>query len=312
MIDSSATFNSRVLTSLLSRVLSEQQPRTKLVITDIDGTVASFWDYFVPAMREFLKYASVEMELPKDVIAKDLGEVIDKRGSHEYPWLLEETKFARNFKSRPDEFHALIVEPFWMALDQNRNKYLRPFATVAEVLAELKNNDVKIVGLSDAPEYMARVRNKQLFNGALDAMYALAVVPPTQEELFHPSALNRGYERMEQMRKLASDLATPFNVIPKSYEKPNAQGVDRILKDFGLFPHEVVFVGDSIVKDGLAAASRGIRYIWAHYGTHLPAEYDEMIHYSLKPESNHEPAQPFVMPPAAAVAARFDELLQHI
>lgn len=312
MTDSTANLDSRALTALLSRVLSEQRPKTKLVITDIDGTLTSFWDYFVPAMREFLKYASAEMEIPIAEIAKDIGEIIEKRGSHEYPWLLEETEFAKRYKDRPDEFHALFVEPFWSALDHNRARYLRPFGTVIDVLTELKNNDVKIVGLSDAPEYIARVRNKQLFDGVLDALYALDVVPPRTEELFHPSALERGYQRMSKMRSLSCDLVSPFNVIPNHFEKPSAQGVDRILKDFNVLPHEVIFVGDSIIKDGLAAAARGIRFIWAHYGTHLPAEYMEMIHYALKPESGCDPKQPFAMPPTAAVAARFDEILQHI
>ncbi|HEY9791105.1 MAG TPA: hypothetical protein V6D22_11935 [Candidatus Obscuribacterales bacterium] len=30
-----------------------------------------------------------------------------------------------------------------------------------------------VVALSDAPDYMARTRNKQLFDGLLDAVYAL-------------------------------------------------------------------------------------------------------------------------------------------
>lgn len=29
--------------------------RTKLVITDVDGTLSSFWDYFVPAIRDFVR-----------------------------------------------------------------------------------------------------------------------------------------------------------------------------------------------------------------------------------------------------------------
>ena len=74
-------------------------------------------------------------------------------------------------------------------------------------------------------------------------------------------------------------------------------------------------------KDGLVAASRGIRYVWAHYGYQLPAEYDEMVNHALRPEGKVQPP-PVVdkalqqgsgpAPLVEAIAARYDELLNHI
>ena len=64
--------------------------KTKLVITDVDGTLASFWDYFVPAMRDFLRDLSSRSNKPSHELAQDIGHIIERRGSHEYPWLLEE------------------------------------------------------------------------------------------------------------------------------------------------------------------------------------------------------------------------------
>jgi len=60
------------------------------------------------------------------------------------------------------------------------------------------------------------------------------------------------------------------------------------------------------------AASRGIRFVWAHYGHQLPAEYEELVHYSLKPEG--EDRVPKLVPTTliTAVAARYDELLKHV
>ena len=48
-------------------------PQTKLVITDVDGTLSSFWDYFVPAMRDFLKEVSVREDIPVLDLARDIG-----------------------------------------------------------------------------------------------------------------------------------------------------------------------------------------------------------------------------------------------
>lgn len=287
-------------------------PATKLVITDVDGTLASFWDYFVPAIRDFLREISLRLDIPIRELAQDIGHTIDRRGTHEYPWLLEETGFAwSHFADRPDEFIEDFVKPFWDALDSNRTNYLRPFPKVLDTLEQLKRNGVKIVALSDAPEYMARVRNKQIFDGLLDAVYALETVEPDSADIFQPISLEHGRARIASLRDTAR-LSTSFHVLPKHFEKPNPEGLDKILSDFGVFPQETIFVGDSLTKDGLVAASRGIRFIWAHYGNHLPAEYEEIVNYSLKPEGNDQNHKPLPAPLITAVAARYDELLNHV
>src|SRR5439155_2372366 len=89
----------------LNQLIKQPGLQTKLVITDVDGTLCSFWDYFVPAIRDFLKEISVREHIPVQELARDIGHVIDRRGTHEHPWLLEETSFAwAHFGDRPDEF----------------------------------------------------------------------------------------------------------------------------------------------------------------------------------------------------------------
>lgn len=291
----------------------QSAPRTKLIITDVDGTLASFWDYFVPAIRDFLREISVKLDTPVLELAEDIGRIIDRRGTHEYPWLLEETSFAwKHFSKRPEEFTEDFVKPFWDALDKNRIKYLRPFPQVLDTLAALKQQGVKIVALSDAPEYMARIRNQQVFDGMLDAVYALETVEPIVGDVFQPISLEHGRSRVKSMRTATANLKTTFHTLPIDFEKPNPQGLDRVLSDFDVYPQEAIFVGDSLSKDGLVAAKRGIRFVWAHYGNHLPAEYEEIINYSLKPEGEDPIKKSLPMSLVTAVAARYDELLHHV
>lgn len=296
-----------------AQVVQNIQAKTKLVITDVDGTLASFWDYFVPAIRDFLRQISERLDTPLHELANDIGHIIDRRGTHEYPWLLEETSFAwKHFEKRPEQFIGDFVKPFWESLDENRSKYLRPFPEVLQTLEELKRQGIKIVALSDAPEYMARMRNKQLFDGMIDAVYALETVEPGSSDPYRPITLEHGRERIESMRKATAGLKASFHVLPQHYEKPYPAGLDQILKDFAVFPQEAIFIGDSLSKDGLVAASRGIRFVWAHYGQHLPAEYEEIVNYSLKPESEDRIKEPIPAQLIEAVAARYDELLKHI
>lgn len=296
------------------RLSTHASRRTKLVITDVDGTLASFWDYFVPALREFLKDMSIRSKTPLPQLAEDIGRVVERRGTHEYPWLLEETGFAwAHYADRHKEFIDGFVKPFWEALDANRAKYLRPFPQVIETLDELKRRGIKVVALSDAPDYMARIRNKQIFDGLLDAIYALETVEPKENEVWQPITLEHGRMRLAALQNATTNLQTRLRVLPKSYEKPCADGLDLVLKDFGVFPYETIFIGDSLSKDGLVAASRGIRFIWAHYGNHLPAEYEEMVHLSLKPNVEEQPIQKDgPVPIVEAIAARYDELLRHV
>src|ERR1043166_4304452 len=67
------------------QLAKQMTQRTKLVITDVDGTLTSFWDYFVPAVRDFLKEISVRLDLPVTELAEDIGRIIQRRGTHEYP-----------------------------------------------------------------------------------------------------------------------------------------------------------------------------------------------------------------------------------
>jgi len=299
------------LSEQIVKAASGKRP-VKLVVTDVDGTLLSFWDYFVPAVRTFLQEISVKLHTPVQDLAEDIGRIIERRGTHEYPWLLEETAFAwSHFEDKPDEFVQEFVKPFWDALDKSRNRYLRPFPGTIETLTELRNLGVKIVALSDAPDYMARIRNQQVFDGLLDAVYALETVEPAPADIWQPITLKHGRSRIAELKRMSSPK-TRFVTLPKDFEKPSPKGLDIILEEFDVFPQEVLFIGDSLAKDGMLASSRGVRYIWAHYGIHLPAEYDEIVHYSLKPESGKKAEPPRRMPIVEAIAARYDELLRHV
>ena len=305
--------------SVAYRLIDKDQKRTELVITDVDGTLASFWDYFVPALRDFLRHVSDQFDVPISELAEDIGRVVERHGTHEYPWLLEETAFAwKHFKDEPEQFITDFVEPFWKAMDENREKYLRPFPGVVETLEELKRQGIKVVALSDAPDYMARIRNKQVFDGLLDAVYALETLEPSDDAVWKPITLEHGRMRLKALKEATEDLKTQLITLPKHYEKPCPNGLDMVLKDFNVFPYETIFVGDSLKKDGLVAASRGIRYVWAHYGSHLPAEYDELVNIALKPfnsedgviQASPEESADTRAPYVEAIAARYDELLK--
>lgn len=289
------------------------QKQIKLVITDVDGTLASFWDYFVPAIREFLREISIKTEIPVHQLAEDIGRVIARRGTHEYPWMLEETSFAwKYFQDEPARFTELFVMPFWHTLERNRNKYLRPYPEVINTLVELKRRGLTIVALTDAPDYIARKKHQQIFDGLIDALYAPELVEPQTTDIWKPISVEYGLARVQEMRESTKNLKTQFNTLPAGFAKPNPAGIDKILSDFNLYPQEAILIGNNLAKDGAAAARRGVKFVWAQYGNNLPAEYEELVHHALKPEGNAPVEFPLPMSLVAATAARYDEILKHI
>lgn len=285
----------------------------RLVITDVDGTLASFWDYFVPAIREFLRDISIKTDIPASQLAEDIGRVIDRRGTHEYPWMLEETSFAwKHFANDPEKFTELFVMPFWQTIDQNRKKYLRPYPEVLSTLIELKKRGLKVVALTDAPDYFTRKNHLQTFDGLLDAVYAPELAEPQPSDIWQPISLEYGRTRVRELRQFTKDLHTELRTLPTNYAKPDPSGIDKILDDFDIYPQEAILIGNNLAKDGSAAASRGVKFIWAQYGNNLPAEYEEIVHHSLKPEGIVPAEFPLPMSLVAATAARYDEVLKHI
>jgi phosphoglycolate phosphatase len=300
--------------------------KIKLFITDADGTLWSFWDYFVPAMQFVIPQLAQEMssclgyEISKDDFSREVGTVMYTHHTHEYPWVLEETPYRRQFKGSSQEFTEKFVVPFWAALDKFRLKYLRPYPEVRETLETLKEEKIPVVILSDAPFYMGLSRATQTdVSHLISGLYALDTVEPDVSSLVDPADIVYGRDRVRSLSNTDSrfERAVP---LPKQFEKANTGGLLRICQDFGVSPDECVLSGDSLVKDGGVAAAAGVPYIWARYGTFLPAEYKVMIDKHLAPapdspinSSGHGVTfMPSVRPPMIAEAASFAEVLKHL
>lgn len=254
-----------------------QPPKLKLLVTDIDGTMGAFTDYFAPAVRENIAKISAEQKIPETEIYQKIGVVMDKYRSHDYPWSLEQSGLAEKFNMTAEEFTRQVVDPFWKNMDARRAELLKPFDGVTETLDTLRANGVRIMARSDAPYYigLARLHTMDL-SRRMDEFYALETVPPKAEAFSDPKLMEYGAKRVADF--MAADK--PFEqtqVLSRSGEKPHMGNLKERMDDLNVRPSQTAMFGDSRIKDGGLAEAAGIKFFYAKFGAHPPTEYQNIF-----------------------------------
>ncbi|MBU6453764.1 MAG: HAD hydrolase-like protein [Cyanobacteria bacterium REEB67] len=293
--------------------------QTKYVFTDMDSTIGLFWSYYCPGIREYIDLMVERHGVNKTELEREIGRVTHQHGTHEYGWMMEMTKFRKEFKGTPAEFRDQWVIPFWKCLDDNRKKFLRPFRDVMETLHELKQRGVTVVIVSDAPFFMGLTRACDMkLDTYVDGIFALDCPLPDVSQFVDPEDMAYGVQRIKDLEARAHK----FNVavtLPKSCEKPNTGGV---LAAMQAYPDATVdnsiFVGDNLKKDGGVAQTLGMRFIWASYGLWLPPEYEDIIDARITPTgqmptNGHGVGyRPSVYPPMVEDAGSYKAILNHL
>jgi phosphoglycolate phosphatase len=246
----------------------------RLVVTDMDNTLYSWIDYIVPAVEAMVDAVQLSTGFPRVKVVQSLKAVYTKHESNEYPFALQESSIFAEFPEF-GSFDKLVIEPARMAFSAARKKYLRPYKGVLETLAQLKARGVTVVALTDAPRNPAeqRVRRMEL-DQFLAGLYTMPGFHfpkgPDGEALVAPDILQRAERGAYKPR-------CPTHELPRECEKPNPAGLERILKDHGAEPNEVLVVGDSVKKDVGVAKKVGCHDAWAEYGTYVSLEYRERL-----------------------------------
>jgi phosphoglycolate phosphatase len=238
-------------------------------VTDLDNTLYPWVDYIVPSLEAMVASLVATTGLPRIRIVQSLKAVYTKYDSNEYPFAIQESDLFQPYERDPDSFLTLVVDPARRAFREARERYLRPYPGVPEVLEEIRRRGIALVALSDAPRNAAELRLKWLgIDGHFDALYTLPGYP-----------LPEHVDPRIRRRQAAGHYRSRTRVVelPREAEKPSADGLRRVLDDFGLSGDEVIYVGDNLAKDMPVAEACGALGVWAEYGTYVSAEYRERL-----------------------------------
>jgi len=146
---------------------------------------------------------------------------------------------------------------------------------VIATLQALKERQIPVVALTDAPRNPAEQRAKRMeFDKLLSSLYTLPGFPlpasPEGQSLVAPDILAK--EERGEYR-----AACPVIELPRDCEKPNPKGLLQICRTWSVEPADVLVIGDSLVKDIGVARAVGAVDCWAEYGTYVSLEYRERL-----------------------------------
>ncbi len=242
----------------------------RAVVTDLDNTLYPWVDYIVPSLEAMVASLEQTTRRPRIDIIQSLKAVYARHDSNEYPFAIQESALFQPYESDFDSFDALVVRPAQRAFAEARRRYLAPYPTVRATLLALKERGIPVVALTDAPRNAVEYRVRLLeLDGLLDALYTLRSYRLPRN--VNPEIRRRdaaGYYNLKQTRVVE---------LPRAAEKPAPAGLRRILRDLGLEPSEVLYVGDNVKKDMALAEACGVLGVWAEYGSYISAEYRDRL-----------------------------------
>lgn len=296
-------------------------PKVKLLITDMDNTLASHGKYFSTGVEKAITELSAKTKIPESELNTLIGNEMEKARSHDYPWSVEIALQDRFQVGKPGgmsvaDFHDNIVKPFWKTLDESMSENFKAFPGVESTLQELKAKNIHVAVLSDAPAYIGlkRLETTGISPGLVDRFYGLHnwhdPVNVSTELAAH------GYGRVESMLKTPHQLSE-FRPLPHHWEKPDTNGFEALMRAYNVRPAETLMIGDSRVKDVGVAHRAGSRAIWAKYGTPLASEEAILARLRPAPENSGGVApgttgKPKQYAPYLEAAESFTSVLNHL
>ncbi len=223
----------------------------KLLVADLDNTLYDWVTPFARSIRALVRELSPIVRVSEDVVYRELKTVHRRHHNSEHPFACFELPSVR--KRFPGATPAELTEALAAALgafDGARATWLRVYDGVPEALDALVREGVVIVAHTEAigPVARSRLRNLGLlpwFSG----IYAIdSALPPHPDPDHEPRA----------------DVA--IHPIPREHRKPNPGVLRDICASECARPGQVVYVGDSLVRDIYMARRAGVTAVWARYG----------------------------------------------
>jgi phosphoglycolate phosphatase len=228
-----------------------------VVVTDLDNTLFDWVEIWYRSFSALLDSLLTQSGVPEETLIREIRTVHQRHGTSEYAFLIEELPSLR--KLHPGESLGMVYRQAIDAFDAAREQALQLYPGVFDALAQVRRSGCLIVGYTESMALYTNYRVRKLgLDGLLDYLYSPA-----------DHTIPRGLSA-DQLRRYPVEQCRFAHTIhyhlPRGEHKPNPRVLLDIITSLGAVPEEVVYVGDSLMKDISMAQDAGVPDVHAAYG----------------------------------------------
>lgn len=256
-----------------------QEPREiKDIIWDADNTIWNWVRYAARAYQAMADCIIAETGLPEETVVSAMKSFYTVAGTLENAGLIQGLESQGLFKGVKDYDRNKLVAKVRKAFGDMRNRYLKKYAHIHDVMAKADKKGINNIIVTDAPGFHAVrriIRSK--IQGLVKRAYAMPSADPS----------NLADDVKENVR--SGHYSAPFEVIEMDIEKPdtNLEEVLRLENDKAsnaeYIRNHVAIIGDNDAKDMALARKWGCLGIHALWG--LPDAEDIAVLKKFSPAS---------------------------
>lgn len=285
----------------------EAKPKVSLFVTDLDNTL---WDWFHAWHASFdalIGGVSRITGVPRTQLEEEARVVHQRRGTSEYSWLLYELPSVVAYCDNEDPF--VVFREVLHKQNSARLHESRLYEGVLEALQFVKKVGVPVVAYTESQSYWTKWRMTKLgLDGVIDCLYS---------SVDHDSP--RGISPEEKRFDPTADMSlkiTEHRHVPEGILKPDPKVLELIIAEYGVPNSEVLYIGDSLLKDIAMGQAVGVLDVHASYGVAIdrPA-YDQLrrvSHWTQADVDREKLAAPETTPvPSYVMTNGLDEIIEH-
>ncbi|MGD9638760.1 MAG: HAD family hydrolase [Alphaproteobacteria bacterium] len=241
----------------------EAKKEVNLIISDIDNTIADFFDTWSKSFAAAVAMLSASRGISEQDIYEDIKQNTPPtfRFSPNVSGLIKNTPILQPKNEEEQKRFLKDDAKIIHKINKMRARGDKAYTGVIATLKKAKKQGAKVVLYTDSPLKTAvgRLANMDFPVELLDGLYTRKDDGSYEPPLFAKGKFASYWSLLE--KSLGS------NIVEHKDRKPNLDVMNCIMKSVGVSnPKRVVMVGDSIKSDGGSGIGAGCEFAWAKYG----------------------------------------------
>jgi len=232
------------------------EPR-KALFTDLDDTMYSWVGFFAPSFRAMIHVTQKVTKIDEETLYDSFKKVYKRHNSLEYSFVIQELDIWEKLGWNTQRVLEEVVKPARGAVRRVRKKHYALFSGVRDTLKWLRNQNIQVFAITNAPGYIAHKRLRVLqVDTYIDCLVFF-------KDYYVPQDVPDDVRKKVDKEKSSVKLVREFDI---SEAKPDPKALRKLIAEFNLDIKKTYLIGDSLENDIYLAQKAGIIDIWAKYG----------------------------------------------